>query len=684
MLPKLLTEEIFRAIMVYYERMFFSGRRIGMQNGENDFAELTKKLAKLSAELEMKSPGTPPPPEAVEEIRRISIEIEATVARNSDSFWDLGTPRPRAYEKPDFSDRTVDSTEITDGEDAPCGEPIPPRSSMAPSSRGRSHTVKKTLNGTRIVTDSYRNRSARSARTRLEATQSSSLPSTASEIIASYSPDGPLILRIDVRTRGGGTEFYGKFAVNARKSHFDRAERGITPDDPAVPYFSYVPQYSHMSLAQIEFYKKLRESILAGEFPACDLAYVLLYIYEIINLPDLIPPSSGAELLAKIWLGYRRMHPRLDGYLCEWLPDYCMIHACSLPESIVKIMPELVPKAQFKEFYLNTAPGSPKSSAKHIDESDRAFVMAKSLVELLSDYDFHSSRYYAEHKNDYDTKLPAALSWVICDAWAKKRGIFSLERIYKMTRDSYTGAVVSSGIKRLLDIEFCSFTRRADARAEITALVKYAENRLRAALGIKAKLGVTAISPEDAAAIDRFFAPLVQAPVKRAAEDLYMPENYMKNYESEDSGFNFGTAAEIEARSWSNTALLTGGGAEEYTFADDSVTIEGQLSSDAEILTKPEDNGTEASDHATAEQTSEASESKTDGQADTQLRAGLCAALSGSFREYCRENALHEGELADRINTVFLDIIGDIVLEDGARGFELIEDYREDVVNWIE
>ncbi len=682
--------------MVYYERMFFNGRRIGMKNGknerENELQRLAKETSDMFNELFL---SDIPEAERKAKVKKLARETSKKFKKmfsgqkteknepHGKDFWDLGNPRPRTYEKPDFSDRTVASTEITDGDGTPTGEQIPPRSTITHSYRDHKDTVQKTVNGTRIVTDSYKNRSARSARTRMESTQSTPTSPAVSEIVASYSTGGPLILHIDVCTRDSGTEFYGKFAINAHKSHFDRAARGITSADPAVPYFSYVPQYSHMSFAQIEFYKKVRESIIMGEFPACDLAYVLLYIYEIINLPDLIPPSDGAELLAKIWLGYRRMHPRLDGYLCEWLPDYCMIHAQPLPESIVKIMPELVPKAQFKEFYLNTAPGLPKSSANNIIESDRAFITAKTLIELLSDYDFHTSRYYSEYKNDYDTKLPAALSWAICDAWTKKRGIFSLERIYRMTRDSYSGAVVSSGIKRWLDIEFYSFTRRADTRAEITALVKYAENRLRAALGIKAKLSVTAISPEDAAAIDRFFAPIIQIPVRRTAEDRFMPDNYMKNYESEDSGFDFDTAAEIEARSWANTALLTGEEMDEYT-ADGDIAIEGQLSSDIEAAVTPVDYGTELPAITTIEPSGKASESEAGEQADAQLRAGLRAALSGDFREYCRENALHEGELADRINTVFLDIIGDIVLEDGAFGFKLIEDYREDVINWIE
>ena len=39
----------------------------------------------------------------------------------------------------------------------------------------------------------------------------------------------------------------------------------------------------------------------------------------------------------------------------------------------------------------------------------------------------------------------------------------------------------------------------------------------------------------------------------------------------------------------------------------------------------------------------------------------------------------YEGEAQDRVNTYFLDIIGDVILED----FTFIEDYREDIEEWM-
>lgn len=593
-------------------------------------------------------------------------------AADSRDFWDLGRPRGRIYKAPEFAPGSLKSTEITEdgAERRQVGEAIPQRS----ANHSHSPTVVKTINGSRIVTDSYKSRASRISRERLASAASAASPKAVSVIEATHTDCGPQISRIDVKTRDGD-EFYGKFATNAHRSHADRASHGVTPATERVPYFSYVPQYSHMNLAQITFYKAVRESIIRGEYPECDLSYVLLYIYEIINLPDLIPADEGVELLSGIWLGYRKMHPRLDSYLCEWLPDYCMIRGIPLPECIYPLLPDIVPKAQFKEFYFSVKTEEPTSTATHVCTGELPFILAKTLIELSSDYDYRSAKYYRENRTAYDTQIPAALSYVMHEGKISRRGIFSADRVYKITRDTYAGAVASSGIKRWLDIEFTSFTRRADTRDRVTALVKYAENKLRVTLGIKAKLSPGEIDPEDTAVIDRFFDPIIPAVAKLRAEDRYMPADYMKNYESEDSGFDFTTAAHIERTSWSNTALLTG---EDPSPTEEPVAVEitvpGELSFEDYFTNEP------VNDELIPDSVKAAPVEKS---ADDVIRLGVERALEGKFAEFCRECGLHPGELSDRINNVFIDVLGDVILEDHGDGYELIEDYREDIENWL-
>jgi hypothetical protein len=61
----------------------------------------------------------------------------------------------------------------------------------------------------------------------------------------------------------------------------------------------------------------------------------------------------------------------------------------------------------------------------------------------------------------------------------------------------------------------------------------------------------------------------------------------------------------------------------------------------------------------------------------------LRAALDGNFRRVCKDNGYFAEDMAARINEIFLDLIGDIVLSDENGDYVLIEDYREDVTEWL-
>lgn len=637
--------------------------------------------------------------------RSVSESTPAPV-RGDDNFWDLGKPKPRVYAQPKFSADSLSVTEIHDTSDIESksnssdseqnstntakAEKILPReaydfrdkeAARRPAdnihSVGSSGKVVNTINGPRSVPDSANRIVTSSYRRKPPINKNPLNARKPAETVKSYRPDGILIREVIVRTWETDMEFYGRFASDALISHRASSKIPITAEPEPVPYFSYVPQYAHMNHSQLEYYRWVRECIRNGKYPPCDLSYIQLYIFEIINLPGEILPNDGANLLASIWLHYRKQHPRLDGYLCEWFADYCLIGGCNIPSELSSILYEIVPKAQFKEFYLNNL-------------SDSGNDLGKTVLEVSSDYDYRKSRYYADNKDAYEKYIPSAVTAVLNDSCKHNRGIFSLDRTYRMTRDSYCGAIVSSGIKRRIDIEFLSFTRRANTRQAVTAIAKYTENKLRAVLGIKAKLGVDNIDPIDSALLDKFFEPLIPVKQKKTKDELYMPADYMKNYESEDSGFDFATAQAIEAQSWMNTGRLTGDETmlsessepvAEY-IPDEEPVIDGEISADVEALDCTENavNSEGVDDKSVDDATK-----KDDANTDEFLKEALQASLIGNFRAFCRSHEVHEGDIADRINTIFLDEdeLGDVVLENTGSGFELIEDYREDVENWL-
>ncbi len=656
-------------------------------------------------------------PSTEEKLVRTGERIEAE--KRDDNFWDLGSPKPRVYEKPVFRSHSVGVTDVS----APDPEPVPgeqtaaserivrdqvphrdldgfdvggvrnPNAPSGQSREGSAGRVIRTAEGYRSVqTGSYRRHTPRSPLSRSGNSSGGAAQerrrSPGSQVVKTYSPGGALIRTVTVRTWESDTEFYNRFLTDAARSHgtpYTGPMDGLTP----VPYTSFVPQYAHMSMAQLEYYRYVRESVRHGRTPPCDFPYILLYIYEIINLPELIPPEEGVRQLAALWLGYREAFPRLDGTLCEWVPDYCLIHGVSLPESLDSILPRIVPKAQLKEFYLDRRTGDPAA-------------FARVVIENSSDYDFRNSRYYPDHRDAYERHIPAAVGAAFEAGAAAGTGIFALDRTYRMTRDSYVGAVAASSVKRRIDLEFVSFTRRAETRGTVTAAVKYAENRLRAVLGVKAKLGTDGVSEEDAARIDAYFLPMLptKEQIRRKKEDAYMPPDYLKNYEAETSGFDPDAAAAIEAESWANTSRLTG---EDYGDADPSVPDDADLVPEAEGALSTEDlsamdpsikNMEEtkvsaagiAPDVPAAPENAEKPEDPAYDQPkedSATIREGLRAAMDGRYRSFCRERGLYEGDLADRINAVFLDCMGDVVLETDGTRFRFIEDYREDAEEWL-
>ncbi|MBQ7312131.1 MAG: TerB N-terminal domain-containing protein [Clostridia bacterium] len=681
--------------------------------------------------------------------RKIVHDTPPAASDRDDDFWNLGRPKPRVYKKPDFSDSPVELTAVDNtvdldrevtGPEAISPDARPAEAPVTRSSHSRLNyrpadntdilsdlfddlpertpdetvstvsamngmtiperpktTTATTSDGRQtIVHDappryptgshgygSYKRHGSFNPQKNAEQTERRKRH-TGDEVLARYTPDGLLLREIEVRSWTSDIDFYERFLENAEKSHSAQSTVPYTSDYPRVSYFSYVPQYSHMSRAQLDFYRWVRENIRHGRYPDCDPSYIQLYIYEILNLPELIPPEYGAAQLAGIWLHYRRTEPRLDGYLCEWLPDYCMIHACPMPEKLKPLLPEIVPKAQFKEFYLDFNP------AKAAEED--YLTLAKTFIEVSSDYDYRRSRYYTANRDAYEHHLPLAVVSVIKHSIANGNGVFARDKTYKMSRDSYFGAIVSISVKRRMNIEFCSFTRSAETRRAVTAIVKYAENKLRLTLGIKSKLGVDGILPEDSVLLDAYFAPMLPQKTVKPKEDQYMPEDYLKNYESEDSGFDFGAAAEIERRSWQNTTLLTQGefeGIPELTESgEDAPDLSEAIPAPAPVekaeelpapeLPAPENPAEHPVENSAVPEKADASAE------DDLLREALSAALNGHFHDFCRDHQIYDGVLADRINTKFLDILGDIVLEENGKSYTIIEDYREDIETWME
>ncbi len=601
------------------------------------------------------------------EIEQSSEDVEGRVVRVSESvrksmpedFWDIGKPKERVYAPCEFSSDSLAVSEVADDKHDKAestsfkGEKIPRRD--YPSQTMNPFTsIPNRPHGKSVVTGSYK----RAVPKPPPPPPRPDIPIEQSEPKI-YEKNGTLIKKITVNDWRIGNDFYTRFAADAQKSHLARPK--ASPDEPMHPvqFYSLVPQFSHMTGLQIEYYRRLRELWRQNSFPDCDSAYVMLYVFELLNLSD-VDKAEISSSLASVWLGYRKRMPRLDAYMSEWMEDYCMINDVPLPKELFPSLAEITTKSHFKEFYYE----------EMLRDGEDYTSFAKAFIDGFSDYVYANAKYYPEYKESYDEHIIACISLVMREGIKKRFAIFCEKKTYRMMIDSYIGGAVASSKKKQIIVEFESFLRGIEVREYATAIVKYAENKLRQSLGIKGKLSVKKIDSESVYLIDSYFEPLIpRERVKKPAEDKYMPDDYMKNYEAETRGVDIAAAAEIERMSWTNTARLT-------AFDEDEDLLENKTATDVVIPEVEIAKEVEKAEKCANTDTKTTEKCVSD---EEFMKKAVSAALDGRFKQWAKECGIYEGEAQDRVNNCFIDIIGDIILED----YTLIEDYREDVEEWM-
>jgi len=429
--------------------------------------------------------------------------------------------------------------------------------------------------------------------------------------------------------------YYQRFCSDAERFF---AVRGT--ECPAEGYFSYIPQYAQLNHAQLRYYLWFRENARAETYlDDVDLPYILLYIYEIINLPHRIPADKGADQLAGLWLHYRLRRPELDRYLPEWMCDYCLTRDVPLPARLHPIVPEILPRATLKEFYISAVGGDGLSP--------------ESVIMAASDYSHRASKYYAEHKEAYDRHIPAAVGRAL-----KACGIApdpaAMKKV-RVERDAFCGSLCAQTVKRRIVVEYYSLARSYRLRQAVTAAVKLAENHVRRAEKIRSRLNTQGTDPALAAAVASYFNAELP-PMRKKAEKTAEDTSYERLYDAPTEGIDFTLARELETSSWETT---------------DTLTAEA-------IPTEP-----------AAEQPPASVPTASDAVPETDsvpfadaLRAILAG---GTLTAWCKAQPgrMIPAEIAGAINDFAADVLGDVVLEENGGDFILIEEYREDVLSWL-
>lgn len=461
-----------------------------------------------------------------------------------------------------------------------------------------------------------------------------------------YSPDNALIRTVRIYRPKSEYQYYEAFlrdAIRLYPIHGEPCERAT--------FFSYVPQYSQLSRTQLEWYLWWRECLRKGEYLPTDYSYVLLYIYELINLSEKLEATAVQASLLSVWEHYRDVYHQLDSSLSEWICDFSLLHHLSLPQDISpRLLAAAMTHCTLKEFYF-------------LSDASRGYV--KALLAFCNNYDYHKSKFYTEENAAlFDQWIPEVLDRVV-QSLSEEGRLFSATKMddSKSERHAYSGALCVSHIKRRIEVEYCSFSRSNELRYFITDVIKYTENLLRAHLGVRSRLTVYSLPMSTKMLIDSTLSqklpprePTQKA--KRARE-----EEFERLYDLPKKPLSLSNAAAIERSSWETTERLIEA-FEENTPEEPSVTSVPKIPLEecVEEATKALEEGDPLALRLAP------------------YREILLAISCGDLAKQ-RDIAQKKGKLldavVDEINEIAVDEMGDILLEDRGGGFAPIEDYRE-------
>ncbi len=494
-----------------------------------------------------------------------------------------------------------------------------------------------------------------------------------------YAPEGALLHRVKVYDWQSGYHYFDQFADDAVRFAAMKPPKEARPET----FFSYFPQYVQLSRRATAWYLYWREGVRREVYMDTDYAYVLLYLFELINLPAEEPTTARAhrDLMAKVWMAYRRSYHQLDHYMCEWLCDYCLIHGLAAPVDLLSpALDEIIMESRLKEFYLSAAVRVPENGAP-----DTALETARILMRHCCQYDYRKSKFASgEHRDLFDKTIPSAVAAVIpmlLGAGGRKPAITMLEST--MTRDAYTGALCSYRNKRRIEIAYMSFSRSHELRFLVGDMVKHVENRIRGWIGVRSRLTVMSLPTPLRDALDEFLAPLTPpkhttAVQKREAER----PAYEALYDLPSKPVSLADAAAIEASSWETTRILV----EAFGDTDTAATAEARPEPAPRKTVSPVPDTSEQIQPTPASLLPDAPMGEgTDGGLTNLLspyRDFLRAALAadGAAQKKAAEKARKMPDaIADEINAITAESdIGDIVLEEiSSATYAVIDDYRD-------
>ena len=175
---------------------------------------------------------------------------------------------------------------------------------------------------------------------------------------------------------------------------------------------SYFPTYNAMSDRQLRGYFTWRAQVRRGNIEETSTSFAFLYLYELICGIGVDDPLDGFDKIKAFWDAYRAFEPGIDRFARVWLQDYAVFHGLDpkllhdsktvafdnalieLRRAVRDLVPASAPSAQAPKRRKASEPTLPLPP----DEAREERLMA--AINALSTYNLSSSRLDRSHHRD--------------------------------------------------------------------------------------------------------------------------------------------------------------------------------------------------------------------------------------------------------------------------------------------
>lgn len=486
---------------------------------------------------------------------------------------------------------------------------------------------------------------------------------------------------------------------------------------------SYFPTYNAMSDRQLRGYFTWRAQVRRGNIEETSTSFAFLYLYELICGIGVDDPLDGFDKIKAFWGAYRAFEPGIDRFARVWLQDYAVFHGLDprllrdsktvmfdnalieLRRAARDLAPAQAPSGQTAKRRKTSEPTLPLPP----DEAREERLMA--AINALSTYNLNNSRLDRRHHLD--------LRHVACAVYVRMARYYDTHRKTGIVASLF-GEETAMPYTMFASAVFFAPERHEDCEYRLDPIHIYrCQNgfwecmRIHGSRQKSSKLGeiMRACDQRLRLALDPSH-PLKEEKVPKYLAKIIDDEivawlSWNATHQPVKIDIDLSQLGHIRsAAAQTREALLIDEEREDDTTADVEEADSGQPEAEpvANMIVEPvaapmeqdeADEPTISTEQfgVVAPLLAPAPAPATAMSADT--ASALVPAAEGYLRALLEQNAAQaasaversgqsEDMLVDNINEALFDLVGDTVIEFGAAGPQIIEDYEADVRGYLD